>query len=170
MFIGFVAIDATLKFLVQVRDASDVPIAPQSTPTYRVYGANGLMTNGTGSASVKETGSVTGATNASPIVITAASHGLTTGQKITIASVGGNTAANGTWSIIRVDVNTFSLTTSTGNGSYTSGGTWTTTGLYEVSLTPTTANGFAVSGWYDVEVYITRASDMTVIPFRFGVV
>lgn len=170
MFIGFVAIDATLKFLVQVKDSSDVPIAPQSTPTYRVYGANGLMANGTGSLSVKETGAVTGATNASPIVITAASHGLTTGQKVTIASVGGNTAANGTWSIILVDANSFSLTTSTGNGSYTSGGTWTTTGLYEVSLTPTTANGFAAGGWYDVLVVITRSSDMVINQYRFGVV
>lgn len=170
MFIGFVAIDATLKFLVQVKDSSDVPINPQVTPTYRVYGSSGLMTNGTGSSAIKETGVITGATNATPIVITAAAHGLTTGMKTTVASVGGNTAANGTWVITRVDANSFSLDTSVGNGAYTSGGTWTTTGLYEVSLAPTLANTFAAGGWYDVLVVITLSASTVINQYRFGVV
>lgn len=67
--------------------------------------------------------SVTGATNASPIVITTAAHGLSTGDVVTIASVGGNTAANGTFRITVVSSTTFQLDGSTGNGSYTSGGT-----------------------------------------------
>ena len=37
---------------------------------------------------------VTGATNATPIVVTTATHGLVDGDPITIASVGGNTNAN----------------------------------------------------------------------------
>src|SRR5262249_36588531 len=40
---------------------------------------------------------ITGASNAAPIVITSNSHGLSTGQKVFISGVGGNTAANGTW-------------------------------------------------------------------------
>lgn len=70
------------------------------------------------------TGSVTGATNASPIVITSSGHGLSTGDQVTITSVGGNTASNGQWVITVLSSSTFSLTGSTGNGSYTSGGTW----------------------------------------------
>lgn len=66
---------------------------------------------------------VTGATNASPIVITTAAHGLATGDVVTIASVGGNTAANGTFRVTVVSSTTFQLDGSTGNGSYTSGGT-----------------------------------------------
>jgi hypothetical protein len=67
---------------------------------------------------------VTGATNATPIVIaTGANHGFITGAIITVASVGGNTAANGTWTITVVDPTHFSLNTSVGNGAYTSGGT-----------------------------------------------
>jgi hypothetical protein len=67
---------------------------------------------------------VTAATNASPIVITtSANHGYVTGDKIEIAGVLGNTAANGTWTITKVTDTTFSLDTSTGNGAYTSGGT-----------------------------------------------
>lgn len=66
---------------------------------------------------------ITGATNASPIVVTATAHGLVTGAVVTQASVGGNTAANGTFAITRIDANSYSLNGSTGNGVYTSGGT-----------------------------------------------
>jgi hypothetical protein len=66
---------------------------------------------------------ITGATNASPIVITDIAHGYVSGQQAQIASVGGNTAANGTWTITVIDGSHFSLNGSTGNGAYTSGGT-----------------------------------------------
>jgi hypothetical protein len=66
---------------------------------------------------------ITGATNASPIVITDAAHGYVTGQQVQVAGVGGNTAANGTWTITVIDGSHFSLNGSTGNGAYTSGGT-----------------------------------------------
>ena len=69
--------------------------------------------------------SITGATNASPIQITVANHGLGTGETVVVASVGGNTAANGTWIITVTGANTFTLNGSTGNGAYTSGGTAT---------------------------------------------
>src|SRR5262245_51009020 len=66
---------------------------------------------------------ITGATNASPIVITSTAHGLSTGDRVTVASVGGNTNANGDWTVTRIDANTFSLDGSSGNATYTSGGT-----------------------------------------------
>lgn len=70
---------------------------------------------------------ITGATNASPIVITAASHGLSLDSFISVQGVVGNTAANGIWKIGAVDTNTITLvnkdgTNSTGNGAYISGG------------------------------------------------
>src|SRR5262249_26844427 len=40
---------------------------------------------------------ITGATNASPIVVTSNGHGLTNGETVRISGVGGNTAANGFW-------------------------------------------------------------------------
>lgn len=81
-------------------------------------------------------GSVNGATNASPIVIsTTAAHGLTSGAVVTIASVGGNTNANGTWTISVVDSTHFSLLTSSGNSAYTSGGTWAVASAYSKSTT-----------------------------------
>lgn len=69
------------------------------------------------------TKTITGATNATPISVTATTHGYTTGDTITVAAVGGNTAANGTFVITVVDANTFTLNGSVGSGAYTSGGT-----------------------------------------------
>ncbi len=67
---------------------------------------------------------ITDATNASPIVITTASpHGLTTGAQVVITGVGGNTNANSTWSVLYVSGTKFSLSGSSGNANYTSGGT-----------------------------------------------
>lgn len=65
---------------------------------------------------------VTGATNASPIVVTTATHGLSTGNYVSITGVLGNTAANGTWVITVLSGTTFSLVGSAGNAAYTSGG------------------------------------------------
>ncbi len=67
-------------------------------------------------------GPVTGATSASPIRITVELHGYDTGDSVTINGVGGNTAANGTWTITRVDSNQFDLNGAAGNGAYTGGG------------------------------------------------
>jgi hypothetical protein len=66
---------------------------------------------------------VTGATNASPIVITTSVvHGLSSGNFVQVRDVGGNTAANGIFGITVMDTTTFSLRLTTGNGAYTSGG------------------------------------------------
>lgn len=65
---------------------------------------------------------ISGATNASPISITATGHGYSSGDIVHISGVAGNTAANGLWQITVVDANTFTLNGSTGNASYTSGG------------------------------------------------
>jgi hypothetical protein len=78
------------------------------------------------------TTSVTAATTATPIVITSASHGLKTGDVATIASVGGNTPANGTFVVTVISSSQFSLNGSVGSGSYTSGGTVQPTGVHTV--------------------------------------
>jgi hypothetical protein len=68
--------------------------------------------------------SVTGATNASPIVITTpgTSTGISNGNIVTVSGVVGNTAANGTWTVANLATGggntTFQLATSTGNGAF----------------------------------------------------
>jgi uncharacterized protein len=82
---------------------------------------------------------ITGASNATPIVITAAAHGFVDGQQVTIASVGGNTNANGTYYVKKLSSSTFELYTNAGlttgragNAAYTSGGTAQTTFIKDV--------------------------------------
>jgi lambda family phage minor tail protein L len=70
-----------------------------------------------------QTASVAGATNASPIVITTSTpNRFASGSVAVVSGVGGNTAANGTWTILVLTATTFALVGSAGNGSYTSGG------------------------------------------------
>src|SRR3990167_7932319 len=65
---------------------------------------------------------ITAATNATPIVITTAAHGFTTGDVIDIWGVTPNTAANGRWTITVVSSTTFSLDGSVGNGATAAAG------------------------------------------------
>lgn len=73
-----------------------------------------------------DTGSwvINNATNATPIQITTtAPNTLVTGQTVAIHSVGGNTAANGTFVVTVINTTNFTLNGSVGSGAYTSGGT-----------------------------------------------
>jgi hypothetical protein len=66
---------------------------------------------------------ITGATNATPIVVsTSVAHGYSTGDVVFIVNVGGNTATNGVWKINVTSSTQFSLDDSSGNGTFTSGG------------------------------------------------
>jgi hypothetical protein len=70
---------------------------------------------------------ITGATNATPIVVTATAHGFSNGDIVVIDKVGGNLAANGIYKVANVATNTFELQTLAGVnvvgfGAYTSGG------------------------------------------------
>lgn len=170
MFVGFARLGEVFTFPVLiVTPSTQVPVNSSTTPAFRVYGPAGLQTNGTGSLDFEETGVITNATNASPIVITSASHGLTTGMKVTVSGVLGNTAANGTFTITRLTADTFSLDGSTGNAPYTSGGVWKTTGLYFVSITPSEGDGYNQGGFYDV-VVIANVSGTVAYSYRFGVI
>jgi hypothetical protein len=86
---------------------------------------------------------ITAATNASPIQITAAGHGLNTGDVVGITGVVGNTAANDAWIVTKVDNNNFTLQGSTGNGAYVSGGTVNPgVGVHIQATTNSYANSF----------------------------
>jgi len=101
-----------------------------------------------------QTITITAATRANPCVVTSAGHGLSNGQWIHIASVGGMTQLNGnTYQIANVAANTFELQDLDGNninstafGIYTSGGTVTIwrkmviTGITQANPAVVTAN------------------------------
>lgn len=68
--------------------------------------------------------STTSGNGVSPIQITTtATNTLVTGQVVAINGVGGNTAANGTFTITVINGTQFTLNGTTGNGNFTSGGT-----------------------------------------------
>jgi len=68
-------------------------------------------------AAQPKTVTITGSTNATPIVVTAVGHGLQTNDWISISGITGNTNANGFFRITRLTADTFSLQNySTGAG------------------------------------------------------
>lgn len=77
---------------------------------------------------VTQAKAITGATNATPIVVTANSHGLANGDLVSIGGVAGNLAANGHFRVANQSTNTFELVhpvtgaNIAGSGAYTSGG------------------------------------------------
>jgi hypothetical protein len=104
-----------------------------------------LTVDGTGATAMK---TITAASNASPISVTSTSHGYASGDIIYVSGVGGNTAANGIWQITVVDANTYTLTGSSGNGAYTSGGTSTKSNIIVFKATIGTSNAnYAWNEW-----------------------
>ena len=66
---------------------------------------------------------ITAASNTAPIQITTSTnHGLSTGDRVSIIGVVGNTAANGAFRVTVIDGSNFTLNSSSGNGAYSSGG------------------------------------------------
>lgn len=112
---------------------------------------------------------VSGATNASPIQITTSTaHSLATGQTVTIAGVGGNTAANGNFIVTVLNTTQFTLNNTTGNGTYTSGGTATGNAILNTSSQASTEfSATIISGnyagvmrtdqvsMYEVQIFLT---------------
>lgn len=89
----------------------------------RAQGTTLQIATGTGGAET-----ITGATAAFPVVITAASHGFVAGDRVTIASVVGMTQLNGnTYTVEYATTNTFALKGIDGTGftAYDSAGTAT---------------------------------------------
>lgn len=68
-------------------------------------------------------GALTGAANATPIVVTEAGHGRSSADIVVIGGVTGNLAANGRWAITVINANSYSLDSSSGSGAYSAGGT-----------------------------------------------
>lgn len=167
--LGDVVLGGTLAAAVVVTDSTGSPKDPAALPTFRVYGLGpGPMANGLGTLAKLDTGSLTSATNATPIVVASATHNLQTGQKVTVSGVVGNAAANGDFTITKIDANSFSLDGSSGNGAYISGGTWHVTGVYQLTLPAVGGDGYQAGGnFYAVLSWVIAGSSYSACcPFR----
>jgi hypothetical protein len=135
-------------------------VTPQK---FTLNGATGSGTFSKGGVFTKlDAAKLSGATNQAPIAITtAAAHALTTGQQVTISGVLGNTAANGTRTIVVTSPTTFTLTGSDGtaSGAYTAntGLVYATSGMIStaagapVVITTTAAHGLSTGQVVTIE-------------------
>ena len=90
-----------------------------------------------------------------------------TGAQNSISAI---TAANGDFNVTRVNSNTFSLDGSTGNGSYTSGGTWHVSGLYDLELDVLEADGYESGETYTIYVSYTISGTVRTETYTFTAV
>jgi len=113
-----------------------------------------------GGTAALRSGDISNATNATPIVITSTAHGLTDQEMVFIQGVTGNTAANGSFRITRIDADHFSIN-SVGSGSYGSGGIWWEATLAVDAITMTVEagggghsapNAPSIGGWPVLEI------------------
>jgi hypothetical protein len=146
-FIGFVGLDTTLTGIMLSKDDGNLKDA-DSLPTYRIYGPGGLTTGGTGAASFLDTGVITSVSNATPIVITSASHNLQNGLKVTITGTG-LSIDNTAFKVANVTANTFELAGSSAAGTSATGA-WHLTGIYKYQHSIAAASGFDVDTGYFV--------------------
>lgn len=146
MSLGIVALNGQLPIAVLCDDAANGLIYPDNVPTYQVFSpAWTVLLSGQMALTY---GTVTGATAASPIVITSPNHKLESGAFVKTDVIGGVTGANGEFQITKIDADTFSLNGSTGTGSYTSGGIWAPLGFFKQTLNVTEAAGFVAGNIY----------------------
>jgi hypothetical protein len=107
-------VPAALDELIrQMTDASETVDRSEPTIASLVDGPN--------------TGAITGATQADPVVITAVAHGLADEDVVTITGIAGMTELNGRQFVInQTAANTFELVSEDGSGhtAYSSGGVW----------------------------------------------
>lgn len=103
---------------------------------------------------------ISAATNATPIVVTSATHSLADGDPITISGVVGNTAANGSYfaKVTGFSSTTFALysdkalaTPVAGNGAYTSGGLIARLFRLTNAARIAAQNGYVVKGQLDTD-------------------
>ena len=120
-----------------------------------------------------ESGTITNATNASPIVVTfGATTQLSTGTALRISGVLGNTNANGLH-IVTVLTTTTAQLDANGNGAYVSGGAWKVAGLYLLNLTvasePSLVAALEESQNYLADITWTESSVAKKMSFTFTV-
>lgn len=173
-FLGFCPVGVGCNFaLGLINLATGAPANPDSNPTARIFGQTGIVDAGDVTLTPFESGTITNATNASPIVVTfGAVTGLSTGTALRIAGVGGNTNANGQH-VITVLTTTTARLDANGNSGYTSGGTWKTAGLYlldlSVATVPTLVAALEEGENYTVDVTWTESSVAKKLTYSFTV-
>lgn len=109
------------RYIIDYRSTENPPVENTNTIDWWLYEVETAAGNHISSFTNSSGFGLSNATNTTPIVITS-NFGFADGSKVEIVGVGGNTAANGIWTITPLSATTFSLNGSIGNGAYTGGG------------------------------------------------
>lgn len=142
-----------------------------SLPTFRIFGQNGAVTNGAGTAEVFEDGNISAiSTGATTTVTTSGAHGLVTGSVIQIAGAAGTTGVNGVHQITVTSSTQFTFNDVASSGTYTSGASWMTPGLYGCVLDATIRSALEVGRNYTLVCYGVFGSDVRAKEIGFTVV
>ncbi len=113
----------------QLTDLGTTDTSHSATIAAGTWGIGNTTYSISGASVTINTLSVSAASNSSPITLTVNSAaGLHSGDTVVVSGVAGNAAANGTWTIALDNGTQIDLLGSTGNGSYTGGGTVAGTG------------------------------------------
>lgn len=139
-------------------------------PTFRIFGADGAVENGNGTAALLEAGDISAIETGATTTVTSADHGLQTGAVVTIAGAAGTSNVNGTHQITVVDANNFTFDDVASSGTYTSGATWNSTGLYSATLDATIRAALEVGRSYLMIAYGVFGGDIRAEQIRFTVV
>ncbi|MFZ2908005.1 MAG: hypothetical protein WA014_02565 [Minisyncoccia bacterium] len=125
--------------------------------------AQGVGTAHTFRATAPATLTITGSTNATPIEVTAAAHGLVTGDNVSISGITGNTNANGYFKVTKTGANTFTLQNYStgadiaGNGAH-GGAPVGVAGIVQANYFLTTLLGSGGGFWFPDGGAISKAS------------
>lgn len=159
-FTGFVPLGSTIDAAIIAKNSSQVPTDADSAPTYRIYSPAGFLSSGT--LSFKDSGTITGATQANPTVYSSTGHNLTVGTKVTIAGASPS-GYNTTGDVTAVTSNTFTIAVDNSGAAYTSGGTWHATGIYDLSIPTSIGANYSSGTVYSYYVYGKFSSVTTAI-------
>jgi hypothetical protein len=139
-------------------------------PTFRVFGQNGPVSAASGTGAYLESKPIGAISVGATTTITSADHGLATGAVITISGATGTSNVNGTHAVIVVDANTFTFDDIESSGSYTSGASWHTPGLYGLTLDTGIRSALEVGNNYLLIAYGVFQNDSLLSQQYFTVV
>lgn len=143
---------------------------PDALPKFRVLGMNGPVANAEGTVEQLESGAISAISTGATTTITSTAHGLATGAVVEIANAAGTTGVNGVHPITVTDANNFTFNDVVSSGTYTSGATWVTPGLFAAVLDSAIRAALEVGRNYLLICYGIFGSDVRTLQERFTVV
>lgn len=161
--------DVTIPVLF-TNPSTGVSAIPDELPTFRIFASDGAVEGGNGTAAVLESGEISAIETGATTTITCEDHGLATGAVVTISGADGTTDVDGTHQVTVLDADNFTFDDVTTSGTYTSGASWQTPGLFGCTLDSVIRSALEVGKSYLMIAYGVFSGDVRAVDARFTVV